>query len=290
MSEPGKVGEACRVAYGPAIAIDWDKPHAKVSKHFTVAEVTNWGEDSRPTDAVFCKWQEFLSVLDKLRDAWGGPIGVFRWVPSVPAADIYAIGEDSLKFDAFLGSFGGTVELGGKTHGYSRVYLGPKMSLKLPADLPKRQTEIKSLPEAGSIYWDDPSAKVSKYFIVREVTQGDRRRIPDTLALEKTIVDAARELDKVREAFGSPIGVTSWNRPPVINRAVGGATYSTHIDGHGIDIYPMVLGTFDPALEQMLKKRWGGGIGLGASNLGFTHIDGRGGGWDWGNQSYLWYY
>ena len=140
-----------------------------------------------------------------------------------------------------------------------------------------------------TINWTDPSAKVSEFFTVGEVTQGDDRRIPQDADIKANILALAKELDKVREAWGSAIGVTSWYRPPTVNREVGGASQSQHLTGSAVDIYP--YNAKDLAFEQFLDSKWGGALGYGqTSGRGFTHLDLRGGGWERGPGNIRWTY
>lgn len=128
------------------------------------------------------------------------------------------------------------------------------------------------------VNWQDPNAKISRFFSVREVTNGDPRRIPIAGSqVERNILALAAELDKVRIAWGGPIGVTSWYRPPEINAAVGGVRNSQHINGSAADIYP--IGGRDREFEQWLDKFWGNkALGYGqAAGRGFTHVDLRSG-------------
>ncbi|MBD2288156.1 hypothetical protein H6F92_04720 [Microcystis wesenbergii FACHB-1317] len=77
------------------------------------------------------------------------------------------------------------------------------------------------------INWRNPFQKISKYFSVGEVTKGDARRIPPTGDdIEREILKLAIKLDQIREEWGSAIVVTSWYRPPEVNRAVGGSSNS----------------------------------------------------------------
>ena len=83
-----------------------------------------------------------------------------------------------------------------------------------------------------------------KYFTLPELLRSDmaaQYRIdntPDAMALVnlKTLVRAV--LDPVREAYGSPVIVSSGYRCPALNAKVGGAQHSYHLRGMAADIYP----------------------------------------------------
>ena len=138
------------------------------------------------------------------------------------------------------------------------------------------------------IDWSNPRARVSKYFTVSEVTNLDDRRIPESGSkVEANILALATELDAVREAYGSPIGVTSWNRPWAVNREVGGASASQHLHGLAADIYPIGGDIYE--FQNWLDARWGGALGYGAAR-GFVHVDLRGGGYMSGDGSIRWTY
>lgn len=141
-----------------------------------------------------------------------------------------------------------------------------------------------------AIDWNRPDCLISKYFSVREVTQGDEQRIPAPGSAEEiNILTLAAELDLIREAWDGPIGVTSWNRPYWVNRAVGGVSNSQHITGGAADIYPIDSSEYE--FEEWLDARWGGAMGYGAAaGRGFTHIDLRGGGFDRGEGEIRWTY
>ena len=123
-----------------------------------------------------------------------------------------------------------------------------------------------------SINWSDFNCPIGKYFTVGEVLRYDKRRIPTSDATKQQILRIVKEADKIREAWGSPIGITSGFRPPVINANVGGVRNSRHIVGDALDIYP--IGKSGKQFEQWLDARWYGGLGWGQrKSRGFTHID-----------------
>jgi Peptidase M15 len=142
----------------------------------------------------------------------------------------------------------------------------------------------------NAIDWHNPDCLISKYFTIGEVTQNDSERIPSPGSAEEiNILRMAAELDLMREAWGSAIGVTSWYRPYAINLAVGGVPDSQHITGGAVDIYPIVGDGQE--FEDWLDEKWGGALGYGQfSGRGFTHIDLRGGQFESGAGEIRWYY
>ena len=149
----------------------------------------------------------------------------------------------------------------------------------------------------GTIDWSNGSLPISQYFTVGEVTKNSPNRQPKpNSAEEKYILALAKELDKIREDWGSSIIVTSWFRPskrlgysPDVNRSVGGAYDSQHIYGRGVDIRP---GKGDiHQFQSWLDQDWFGALGYGAKK-GFVHLDTRNGrGWKTGgSKSVRWNY
>jgi len=139
------------------------------------------------------------------------------------------------------------------------------------------------------IKWDDFNSPVSRWFTVGEVFRYDQLRKTKDVKIQTRILAMAKELDKIRDDWGSGIGVTSWYRPPFINRKVGGVSNSQHLSGDAVDIYPLngeIIG-----FQSWLDKQWFGALGYG-SRRGFVHIDIRNGkGWKTGgNKGVRWNY
>lgn len=126
--------------------------------------------------------------------------------------------------------------------------------------------------EVTNIDWHYFKSPVSKWFTVGEVFQNKKERFTNDSTIRNRIVTVAKELDKVRQAYGSAILVNSWYRPPSINQAVGGASNSRHLYGDGVDIRPL-SGSLT-AFEKWLDKHWYGALGYG-SKRGFVHVDMR---------------
>ncbi len=124
--------------------------------------------------------------------------------------------------------------------------------------------------------WSDFNCLVTPNLSAGEILQFDRRRIPGPAASVRTrLLRTAAEFQRVREAWGRPLGVTSFYRPEPINAQVGGVPGSRHVLGEAFDVYPV-----DRSLEsfyQWIRTRWTGGLGDGRPR-GFVHLDVRGGG------------
>lgn len=124
--------------------------------------------------------------------------------------------------------------------------------------------------------WSDFGCLVMPNLTVGEVLQFDKRRCP---ALGSSVIGrlmrTASEYQKVREAWGSGLGVTSFYRPEPINQQVGGVPGSKHTTGEAMDVYPTARSLEE--FYQWIRRRWQGGLGDGRYR-GFIHLDTAGGG------------
>lgn len=145
----------------------------------------------------------------------------------------------------------------------------PQAKLDLPVSVAAKESQV--LPFTGVVDWQNMRSRVSKYFTVYDVLQGDRRRLPTNPSHVKNILLLAKELDKIRTAWGYPVGCTSFYRPEPINSQVGGVRGSKHTTGVAADIYPMAGGDVWK-FQKWLDSVWFGRYGYGAKK-GFVHCD-----------------
>ncbi len=99
-------------------------------------------------------------------------------------------------------------------------------------------------------------------------------RIPPDQATVDAIVRIAQQVEKASDRIGQPFIITSWFRPPDVNRAVGGAPFSRHIVGDAIDFY--VEGLTGNQLYWALDPWWPGGLGRYSQFPYLCHLDARG--------------
>lgn len=129
---------------------------------------------------------------------------------------------------------------------------------------------------ATEVDWSDFSCLVTPNLSVGEILQYDKRRIPpEGAAVRMRLLRTAAEFQRIREAWGGPLGVTSFYRPANVNALVGGVPNSKHVTGEAFDIYP--VGRSLESFYQWIRVRWTGGLGDGRPR-GFVHLDTRGGG------------
>jgi Peptidase M15 len=108
-----------------------------------------------------------------------------------------------------------------------------------------------------------------------EVTHGGTRQLPSGKEVQGAI-DTAIELQKIRNAIGKALTITSWYRDPVTNRNVGGASQSQHMTGRGVDF--RVEGYTGKQLYELLDKMYPDKYGIGfygKSRASIVHFDSR---------------
>lgn len=122
------------------------------------------------------------------------------------------------------------------------------------------------------IIWKTPYGERG-HFTWGEATHGGSR-IPESQNIVYGIVRVAKALEEIRHLYGGrSMSINSWYRPPAINRAVGGARYSRHLQGDAVDFN--IAGVHPYDVYKRLDSWWGNRGGLASSSV-FTHIDTRG--------------
>lgn len=110
-------------------------------------------------------------------------------------------------------------------------------------------------------------------FTWAEATRGGTRMPPDQ-ATVNAIVRIAKLAQQARDRVDRSFIITSWFRPPDVNRAVGGAPFSRHIVGDAIDFY--VDGLTGNQIYWSLDPWWPGGLGRYVKFPYLCHLDARG--------------
>lgn len=113
----------------------------------------------------------------------------------------------------------------------------------------------------------------SESFTWGEATK-EGSRVPISHIVVTKIIEIAEYLELVKVLFENrPIIITSWYRPPDINKQQGGVSNSRHLIGDAVDF--LVQGVPPLDVHKRLHNWHGSRGGLGKSNH-FTHLDRRG--------------
>ncbi|RMH43016.1 MAG: DUF882 domain-containing protein [Gammaproteobacteria bacterium] len=113
---------------------------------------------------------------------------------------------------------------------------------------------------------------------IQASSQGGRkltaRQVEDNVINIATWLQRLRnelQLRAKRRSFS--IHVTSWFRPPAVNRDIGGASASHHLGGGAVDFY-LVDWTPEEVVDALFDIGFPGGVGVSISATGwFIHID-----------------
>lgn len=142
-------------------------------------------------------------------------------------------------------------------------------------NLLKEQFKTSSSLSKKVIDWSDFDSKISEFFTVGEVALHQKDRLPKDPKHRENAIKLAVKLDAIRKWWDSPIIVTSWYRPPHVERAIRGS-FANHPFGFAADIKPSNGSIWDFQRrfesEWYNSGKWVGGFGRGAKK-GFIHLD-----------------
>jgi hypothetical protein len=147
------------------------------------------------------------------------------------------------------------------------VYPIPKPA---PTPTPTLKGKAFKLPGNTSTFYTDQPIIPGSNFTWGEATK-NATRIPENEAVVNNIIALARQLQRARNQIGRPFRITSWYRPPAVNRAVGGASRSQHLYGRAADIE--VSGYSGRRVANAVMGWWPGGIGIYANMPHIIHLD-----------------
>jgi len=134
------------------------------------------------------------------------------------------------------------------------------------------------IPGCKNFFWEEATRNGARP--VQESSWNGR--VVPASEVEDNIINVATWLQRFRNELerrskgerSVTVHVTSWFRPPAVNRAVGGAYASYHLRGDAVDFY---LTQWQPeeVIDALFDIKFPGGIGVSVSdnNGWFIHVD-----------------
>lgn len=100
----------------------------------------------------------------------------------------------------------------------------------------------------------------------------DGERVPDSLTVVQNIKDTAAQLEMMQKRLEVTLQVTSWYRPLEVNRALGGAKSSAHLEGKAVDVY---ISGKDYSCDKLadIFEEWPGRLGCSSGFFPFLNLD-----------------
>lgn len=117
---------------------------------------------------------------------------------------------------------------------------------KLNTHAGQKTGETARLPLVGLVYsnqWINSDIPLTWGEMTKKLA-----RLPENEEVVKALLDFAIVFGQVRDKFGSALAVNSGYRPKSVNKTIGGASSSQHINGTAADIKPL-NGKFPQLLE-----------------------------------------
>jgi len=122
--------------------------------------------------------------------------------------------------------------------------------------------------------WSPFTYKITPHITYGELTLNQENRRFNKQYQCETALELCQFLEKARTQFGNkPLIITSGNRPPAVNKSVGGASNSEHLysapDVGAVDFY--IEGVSVWSLQDWCDRNWPYSLGYGVPK-GFVHV------------------
>jgi len=148
--------------------------------------------------------------------------------------------------------------------------IGPEKKTELPKPTPTPAPT----PTKEFNPWSPFTYKITPHITYGELTLNQENRRFNKQYQCETALELCQFLEKARTQFGNkPLIITSGNRPPAVNKSVGGASNSEHLysapDVGAVDFY--IEGVSVWSLQDWCDRNWPYSLGYGAPK-GFVHV------------------